>query len=218
MKNQCRRIYKHALIFSFGVHIFIFLLIILFEIIFPYTMDDIIEVTLSTGDINSVVEDSVNKFSKQEEKKIEQSEIIKRTEIKNENLFVDKNIEQNEQEEKKYSKPFMDVGDNNLSKYGDGGQDELTSMPKIIKMVKPVYPFAARNQERQGKVYVRLLISSRGVVDNAEIIQTSGYIPLDEAVLNAVYKWRFLPAKNKYGKQCACHVIVPVKFELKDIK
>jgi TonB family protein len=58
----------------------------------------------------------------------------------------------------------------------------------------PVYPPDAINAGREGSVMVQLGIDVGGMVNTVEIIQSSGYTDLDEAVEQAVKLWRLSPA------------------------
>ena len=197
---------------ALGVHLAGIGLIILLGWVWPGTADDIIEVTLAAGTENARVEASAEEQSPQQEQRQE----VKPEEDPEAVPDPEKAVQPREQQSElqPVRKPAGSESSGSARK-GDGGQDEFTSMPKILKQVKPDYPPAARNQDKQGKVLVRLLISSRGVVEQADITGSSGYPPLDEAVIKAVYKWRFAPAKNRYGRPCACRVVVPVNFVLK---
>lgn len=209
--------YQRAWMVSFAAHLGGILLIVLLSFIWPTPVDDIIEVTLAAGDVNSVVDTGAKEVPQQEEKREQQEQKVEeKDEIADPNLKPEPSEPQEAKQKQTAQKAAAGTNSNTPAKHGDGGNDEYTSMPKALKIVKPDYPPAARNQDKQGTVQVKLLISSRGVVEQAEIINSGGYALLDEAVLKAVYKWRFTAAKNKFGKPCACRVIVPVKFQLKD--
>lgn len=215
LSNQVR--YRKAILVSLAAHLGGILLIVVLSLLWPTPVDDIIEVTLAAGDVNSVVDTGEKEVPQQEEKKeqIEQK-VDEQDEIVDPYLKPKPSEPQEVKQKQTAQKAVAGTNSNANAKQGDGGNDEYTSMPKALKIVKPDYPPAARNQDKQGTVQVKLLISSRGVVEQAEIINSGGYALLDEAVLKAVYKWRFAAAKNKFGKPCACRVIVPVKFQLKD--
>lgn len=61
---------------------------------------------------------------------------------------------------------------------------------------KPDYPRLSRRFGEQGKVVLRLLILASGSVAKAEIETSSGYKRLDQAALEAIRNWRYLPAKQ----------------------
>lgn len=77
----------------------------------------------------------------------------------------------------------------------------------------PAYPSVARRQGQQGKVVLRVLVSAAGLPSQVEIRNASGVGALDEAALNAVRRWRFVPARQ--GSQpVAAWVLVPIVFTL----
>ncbi len=58
----------------------------------------------------------------------------------------------------------------------------------------PVFPAAARRDQREGDVRLRLWISPAGDVTRAEVVESSGYADLDQAAVDAALRWRFRPA------------------------
>lgn len=79
----------------------------------------------------------------------------------------------------------------------------------------PVYPLAARRRGVEGAVLVRAEISAAGECLRAELKKTSGHEMLDQAALEAVKKWRFVPAKR--GSQAVvAWVEVPITFKLEN--
>ncbi|MEO7953939.1 MAG: energy transducer TonB [Polaromonas sp.] len=61
---------------------------------------------------------------------------------------------------------------------------------------KPAYPPLSKRMGEQGKVIVRVLIGADGAAQKAEIRQSSGFERLDQAALNTVLKWRYVPGKR----------------------
>ncbi len=77
----------------------------------------------------------------------------------------------------------------------------------------PPYPLMARHNGYQGTVVVRVEVSVGGDCLQARVEKSSGYALLDQAALEAVKLWRFLPARR--GNQTvAAWVEVPVTFRL----
>ncbi|MHB1333441.1 MAG: TonB family protein [Sulfuriferula sp.] len=77
----------------------------------------------------------------------------------------------------------------------------------------PPYPLMARRNGYQGTVVVRAEVSVDGDCLQARVEKSSGYAVLDQAALEAVKQWRFLPARR--GNQTvAAWVEVPVTFRL----
>jgi periplasmic protein TonB len=77
----------------------------------------------------------------------------------------------------------------------------------------PNYPPLAKRMREQGMVLVRVLVSSEGLPDQVELKRSSGSVRLDEAALNVVKKWRFVPARRG-NEAVPAWVVVPVSFSL----
>ena len=77
----------------------------------------------------------------------------------------------------------------------------------------PAYPRMSRRMGEQGTVMVRVLISVDGRAEQAEIRTSSGYARLDEAALDTVKRWRYVPGKRA-GTAEAMWFNVPVRFVL----
>ena len=78
---------------------------------------------------------------------------------------------------------------------------------------KPEYPILAKSREWQGKVSLRVKVSAEGLSAEVEIAHSSGHDLLDDAAIEAVKQWRFIPAKR--GETAvASSVIVPIVFSL----
>ena len=77
----------------------------------------------------------------------------------------------------------------------------------------PVYPSMARRMGEQGRVLLRVVVRPDGMPDTVVLRQSSGSQRLDEAALEAVRKWRFVPARQGSTPVTAA-VIVPIAFSL----
>jgi protein TonB len=60
----------------------------------------------------------------------------------------------------------------------------------------PVYPAVSRRMAEEGTVKMNVLVSAQGRALKVEIHTSSGYSRLDQAALNAVRHWKFVPAKR----------------------
>jgi len=78
---------------------------------------------------------------------------------------------------------------------------------------KPAYPGMSKRLGEQGKVVVRVLIGVDGVVQKAEIRQSSGFERLDQAALMTAQRWRYVPGKRG-GVAEAMWFNVPINFVL----
>ncbi|MDZ4097981.1 MAG: energy transducer TonB [Methylophilaceae bacterium] len=77
----------------------------------------------------------------------------------------------------------------------------------------PSYPAVSRRIGEEGRVMLRVLVSKSGDAEQVEIESGSGFTRLDKAALDAVKKWRFIPAKRN-NQPISAYVIVPIQFTL----
>jgi protein TonB len=77
----------------------------------------------------------------------------------------------------------------------------------------PIYPKMSRRQGEQGRVLLKVLVSEKGVADQVQLETRSGFEKLDQAAVDAVKKWSFVPAKRS-NQAISTYVLVPVKFSL----
>jgi len=79
----------------------------------------------------------------------------------------------------------------------------------------PRYPLAARRAGEQGTVTLKVLVSVDGLPRRVEVEKTSGASRLDAAALDAVRRWRFVPARRG-AAPIESWVLVPVVFRLEE--
>lgn len=79
----------------------------------------------------------------------------------------------------------------------------------------PPYPAISRRIGEQGKVLMRVVVNINGEAESVKIENSSGSTRLDDAAMEAVKKWRFVPAK-KNKIPFTASVLVPIKFSLDD--
>ena len=60
----------------------------------------------------------------------------------------------------------------------------------------PPYPRQSRRLGEEGWVVLRVLIGLQGTAEQAEIRTSSGYDRLDQAALETVQRWRYVPGKR----------------------
>ena len=77
----------------------------------------------------------------------------------------------------------------------------------------PAYPSLSRRMGEQGRVLVRVVVRPDGMPDSVVLRQSSGSQRLDEAALDAVRRWRFVPARQGSTPVTAA-VIIPIVFSL----
>ena len=78
---------------------------------------------------------------------------------------------------------------------------------------KPKYPGIATSRGWEGTVRLLVRVSIEGYSEEVTVQRSSGYDVLDEAAIEAVEKWKFIPAKRG-GTQVSSSVIVPINFIL----
>lgn len=107
-------------------------------------------------------------------------------------------------------------GSGNGSGSGSGeGRGVPVKPPRLLREVAPVYPASARNSGATGVVTVRILVGADGSVEDVTVVGSSGNSAMDNSVVTAVNKWRFSPAKDKYGQNARCRVTRAVSFNLR---
>lgn len=78
----------------------------------------------------------------------------------------------------------------------------------------PVYPSQSRRRREEGQVLLEVFILVDGGVGNVRVKRSSGYPALDEAALDAVRRWRFVPARR--GNEAIPYLYeLPVGFSLR---
>ena len=77
-----------------------------------------------------------------------------------------------------------------------------------------VYPRRSQMLEEEGIVKLKVHVSAEGNALDVLLFKSSGFSRLDDAALNAVKSWRFVPAKRG-DQSIEGWVIVPVSFKLR---
>lgn len=77
----------------------------------------------------------------------------------------------------------------------------------------PRYPRLARRRGQEGRVLLRVAVRSDGRPRSIAVLRSSGHRLLDEAALEAVRRWQFVPAERD-GRPIEGQVDVPVAFRL----
>lgn len=88
--------------------------------------------------------------------------------------------------------------------------------PGILSKANPVYPSSARKAGQEGTVLLRIEILTNGRTGAISIARSTGYAALDEAAIEAVANWQFIPAKDlATGRAVPCTTTLPVSFRLR---
>jgi periplasmic protein TonB len=81
------------------------------------------------------------------------------------------------------------------------------------KNPRPPYPHLAQREEWEGTVTLRVQVLPSGRPGVAQVQKSAGHSVLDEAALDAVKGWSFVPA-TQGGRPVAGWVTVPIAFQL----
>jgi periplasmic protein TonB len=71
-----------------------------------------------------------------------------------------------------------------------------SSYADYLQNPKPSYPAMSRRQGEQGKTIVRVLIGVDGLPKQTELAKSSGFTRLDQAAMDTIMRWRFVPGKR----------------------
>lgn len=77
----------------------------------------------------------------------------------------------------------------------------------------PRYPALSRRLNEQGLVLLSVRVNANGEAAQVRVHRSSGFSRLDQAALQCVKAWRFVPARRE-GLAVSASVIVPIRFTL----
>jgi protein TonB len=107
---------------------------------------------------------------------------------------------------------------------GGSGAGEGAYVPVALTARKPRwianfitsndYPVVARQQGKDGRVVVSILLDAEGHVRDARLLQGS-YAVLNEVALRKIKDAVFTPAYDAADRPVPCKVTLPIRFELK---
>jgi len=81
---------------------------------------------------------------------------------------------------------------------------------------QPRYPMSARRRGEQGTVVLKVLVTAEGLAGSVSVQSSSGSPALDQAALDAVKNWKFVPARQGTQSVEGWH-LVPIVFKLESI-
>ena len=232
MKDEQQRFGK-GLAVALALHLVVAAGLGFFGYHFTQTPPEILEVTLAGGGGGEQAEEE----EIEQEEQQEQEEVIEDKED-----IVDDKLKPKQEHKKKVvkkatsasgpkssaAKPGTGPGEGGGSGGGSGGgegnaqgsgQGEGAGVPirppRLIRDAKPSYPASARNMGIIGSVGVRVLVSADGVPESVTVVASSGNSAVDASVVQAAYKWRFDPSRDKYGKKVRCNTRRTITFNLR---
>ena len=231
MKDEQQRFGK-GLAVALALHLVVAAGLGFFGYHFTQTPPEILEVTLAGG----------GGGEQAEEEELEQEEQQEQEVIEDKEDIVDDKLKPKQEHKKKVvkkatsapgpkssvAKPGNGPGEGGGSGGGTGGgegnaqgsgQGEGAGVPirppRLIRDAKPSYPASARNMGISGSVGVRVLVSADGVPESVTVVASSGNSAVDDSVVQAAYKWRFDPSRDKYGKKVRCNTRRTITFNLR---
>jgi len=104
----------------------------------------------------------------------------------------------------------------------DLAKPEAAPLPEIIpprfdaaylENPPPSYPALSRRLREKGVVLLRVMVGTGGGAERVELRSSSGSPRLDDAALDAVRRWHFVPARQG-AQSVPAWVLVPVSFSL----
>lgn len=81
------------------------------------------------------------------------------------------------------------------------------------KLTAPTYPAISRRMGEEGKLVLRVELDESGYIDNARVVDSSGYTRLDNAALEAVKNWQCRPSMRS-GQPVRAIALQPFNFVL----
>jgi protein TonB len=89
----------------------------------------------------------------------------------------------------------------------------VATFADLIKEVKPEYPGEARRLNIEAQVLLRVGVDRRGSVRAVRVIKKAGY-GMDEAAVQAMWKFKFKPCMAKDGRAIDCQITYKFSFNL----
>ncbi|MEQ1814400.1 MAG: energy transducer TonB [Candidatus Nitrotoga sp.] len=95
----------------------------------------------------------------------------------------------------------------------DSAVTEVRFDADYLQNPTPVYPALSRRRHEEGKVLLLVRVTAKGEAEQVQVKLSSGFARLDEAALNTVRQWRFVPARQ--GEEpITASVVVPIIFHM----
>jgi protein TonB len=95
--------------------------------------------------------------------------------------------------------------------FAPASEASIGEFPQRVKEVTADFPAEARRLGVEGQVVMRVGIDRRGAIRSVKIIKRAGY-GFDEAAQQAMWKFKFTPAKTKDGQVVDCLITYTYTF------
>ena len=93
-------------------------------------------------------------------------------------------------------------------------QARVDAPPRPKRNIRPDYPKGARQRGEQGDVVLEIRVNAGGTVDEARVVESSGFAELDEAAVRAAKAAKFAPARS--GREAVASTArLKLQFKLK---
>lgn len=109
---------------------------------------------------------------------------------------------------------FSSVQHPTLIAHPPAGPGTSKSKVSLDRTIPIVYPRIARKSGWEGTVRIRVVVQPDGAPGSIQVRKSSGYPVLDEAAVEAVSEWRFIPAKDG-NIPIRSIVEIPIHFDLR---
>ncbi len=158
-------------------------------------------------------------FAVQDEEAIEASDAIQASDsIQSKDVLIEPDgiPPPKDTSEKKIKPTRTTRNDNTINHNTDELQTRITppsAHASVLNNPPPAYPRQSRRRGEQGKVVLAAEIASNGKAKQALVNISSGYPRLDQAAMESVLKWQFIPGK-KAGVPQVMWVNIPINFVL----
>lgn len=83
--------------------------------------------------------------------------------------------------------------------------------PTMSHAPPPHYPQAMVDRGAEGTVRMGIEVDADGTVRSVDIVESSGFVELDQAAVRAAVRWRFIPA-TRDGAAVRARIEVPITF------
>ncbi len=84
--------------------------------------------------------------------------------------------------------------------------------PNYLHRPSPAYPALSKRLREAGTVLLRVSLDDKGIVQDIAIQTSSDFQRLDQAALEAVRQWRFIPA-SRGAQPVSASVLIPIEFK-----